>query len=431
MPGTIKQKWGVLMINIGASSYEEKLERMDRCVRLEKVDRVPIGVNLLYFSAKYAGITYEEMFYDQEKFISASANFARDFNWDAAGIIHTFETVPLGLALAGTDAPTAINVALASIAGGGFAHDILRDRYSSHPGRELPPNVESQFKIQEPMMSAEEYDELLSDPFGFINEKIVPRAYRALAHPGSGEATTALVNFGMKLGPALDGAVKYTQAMREAGTPPYYFSACPNPLDALGAFFRDFDKVILDIHRVPEKVKKVCEAFAPVLLAVGKMTGDLSYQLTGSRRVFCPVWYNSFLSKREYREFHWPYLKWIVEELIKDGYTPLLSLQGTHDHLLDTLLELPEGKAIAWLDRTDLTKAKAVIGEHMCIAGGLPPAVLIGGTPEEVDGRVKMLLGEMMSCRGFIFSLPFNCLGPATVENVMAMTDAVHKYGVY
>ena len=419
------------MMSHCAGSYEEKLRRMDQCSKLQKVDRVPIGVNLLYFPAKYAGVTYEEMFYDQDKFIAASTKFARDFDWDAAGIIRTFETVPLGLAVAGTDAPTAINVALASIAGGGFAHDILKDLYSSHPGRELPADVESQFKIKKPLMSAEEYDEMIDDPFGFINEKIVPRAYGALSSPGSGEATTALINLGMQLKPALDGAVKYTQEMRAAGTPPYYFSACPNPLDALGAFFRDFDQVIMDIHRIPQKVKKVCEAFMPVLLAVGKMTGDLSYQLTGSRRVFCPVWYNSFLSNREYREFQWPYLKWIIEELIKDDYTPLLSLQGSHDHLLDTLLELPEGKAIAWLDRTDLSKAKSVIGEHMCIAGGPSPAILIGSTPQEVDARVKALLAEMMSCRGFIFSLPFNCLGPANAENVIAMTEAVRKYGVY
>ncbi|MEL4105583.1 uroporphyrinogen decarboxylase family protein [Oscillospiraceae bacterium WX1] len=419
------------MINIGASSYEEKLQRMDNAAKLKKVDRVPIGVNLLYFPAKYSGLTYEEMFYDQEKFIAASTKFARDFNWDAAGIIRSFETVTLGLALAGTDAPTAINVALASIAGGGFAHDILKDHYSSHPGREISVNNESQFKIKDTLMSAEEYDDLLADPFGFINEKIVPRAYGALSKPGSGEATTALINFGMKLGPALEGAVKYTQEMKAANTPPYYFSACPNPLDALGAFLRDFDKVIMDVHRVPAKVKKVCEALAPVLLAVGKMTGDLSYQLTGSRRVFCPVWYNSFLSKREFKEFHWPYLKWIVEELIKDDYTPLLSLQGNHDHLLDTLLELPEGKAIAWMDRTNLTKAKEVIGNHMCIGGGCSPALLIGGTPEEVDARVKEILDEMKSCRGFIWTLPFNAIGPAKVENIVAMTEAVHKYGAY
>lgn len=419
------------MTNIGASSYDDKLKRLDKCAGLEQVDRVPIGVATLYFPAKYSGITYEEMFYDNEKYASASLKFAQDFNWDAACMLRSFETLTLGLALAGTDASIAVPVAAASVLGGGFAHDILKDSYSSQPGRELPANVESQFTIKTPVMEADEYDEFIESPFDFLNEKAVPRVYGALRDPGSGEATAALVGLGMKLDKALGDVAKFTGDMRESGCPPWYMALNPNPLDAFGAFLRDFDKLLFDIHRIPDKVKKVCEMLAPVLVAVGKATGEISYQLTGSRRVFCPVWYNSFLSEKQFREFHWPYLKYICEELIKDGYTPLLSLQGTYDHLLDTLLELPAGKAIAWFDRTDPAVAKKVLRDHVCVAGGISPALLIGGTPEEVENQVKTLLHDVKDGGGFIFSLPFNAIGPAKVENVVAMTDAVHKYGSY
>ena len=419
------------MINIGASSYDEKLERMDKCVRLEKVDRVPIGVATLYFPAKYSGITYEEMYFDNEKYAKAALKFARDFNWDAVCMLRSFETLTLGLALAGADATTAVPVAAASVLGGGFAHDILKDKYSSQPGRELPADVESQFTIKETVMSEEEYDDFIEDPFGFLNSKAVPRVYEALSDPGSGGAAAALIDFGMKLGPVMGDVINFTGAMRESGCPPWYMALNPNPLDVLGAFLRDFDKVLFDIRRIPEKVKKLCDIIAPVLVAVGKATGEISYQLTGSRRVFCPVWYNSFLSAKQFREFHWPYLKYICEELIKADFTPLLSLQGTYDHLLDTLLELPAGKAIAWFDRTDPVAARKVLGNHMCVAGGVSPALLIGGTPEEVDEEVKTLLGAVKGDGGFIFTLPFNAIGPAKVENVVAMTKAVHKYGEY
>jgi uroporphyrinogen-III decarboxylase len=117
--------------------------------------------------------------------------------------------------------------------------------------------------------------------------------------------------------------------------------------------------------------------------------------------------------------------------LIKADFTPLLSLQGTYDHLLDTLLELPEGKAIAWFDRTVPAKAMEAVGDKLCIAGGISPALLIGGTPDEVDASVKALLGDMKTARGFIFTLPFNAIGPAKTENVIAMTNAVRKYGAY
>lgn len=65
--------------------------------------------------------------------MKASTKFAKDFNWDAACMLRSFESVTLGLALAGTDPETAVNAAAASVLGGGFAHDILKDNYSSQP----------------------------------------------------------------------------------------------------------------------------------------------------------------------------------------------------------------------------------------------------------------------------------------------------------
>ena len=103
----------------------------------------------------------------------------------------------------------------------------------------------------------------------------------------------------------------------------------------------------------------------------------------------------------------------------------------THLHLLETLLELPAGKAIAWFDRTDPVKARDIIGDHMCIAGGISPSLLIGGSVQEIDLQVKKLLTEMKKAPGFIFTLPFNAIGPAKIENVLAMTEAVHRYGGY
>lgn len=419
------------MTTMPDSRYEDKLDRLDRCARQLPVDRVPIAIATLYFPAKHAGITHEEMFYDQEKYVSACVKFAEDFNWDAACMLRSFESVPLGLSLAGTDPETAVHIAVASVLGGGFAHDILRDNYSRQPGRELGSDNESQFIIQEAPMKEEEYDELITDPFGFLSNKVVPRVYESLRIPGSPESTAALTQFGAKLGKVLEDLPNFTARMRRANCPPWYMALNPNPLDALGAFLRNFDEVLTDIMWYPEKVKKTCELLVPVLLAVGKATGEISYQLTGSKRVFCPVWYNSLLSEKQFREFHWPYLRFICEGLIEAGFTPLLSLQGTYDKMLTTLLELPKGKAIAWFDKTDPVKAREVLGDHLCIAGGIDPRYLIMSQPGIIKEKVKHLVTEMKSPSGFIFTSQFNALGKATEENVIAMTEAVHEYGAY
>ncbi|MBS3986509.1 MAG: hypothetical protein KGZ38_01010 [Erysipelothrix sp.] len=371
------------------------------------------------------------MFYDAEKFTGAAEKFALDFNWDGASFLRSFESVTLGLSMAASDPSTAINVAIASVLGGGFTHDILKDNYSSHPGRELPVMEESQFIIKDTFMNMDEYDQFIEDPFAFLSEVIVPRVYNSLASPGSGQANAALIKLGHEIGGTLPKIVSFTQRMAQADLPPWYCALAPNPLDFLGAFVRNFDKLLLDLYRVPEKVKKTCEALAPVLAEVGKVTGKLSYELTGSKRVFCPVWYNTYLSPNMFKEFHWTYLKYMAEELIKAGFTPLFSFQGEHDYHLETILELPEGKAIAWFDKTDLRKAKAVVGKHSCIAGGVAPSLLIGGTPERVEQEVKGILDDMKESSGFIFTLPFNAIGTAKVEDVRAMTETVMKYGKY
>lgn len=411
--------------------YKEKLERLEIAARVEEPDRVPIAVNTIYFPARYAGITYHDMFYDYSKYTEAAVKFAKDFNWDAVGYLRSFESATLGLTLAGYDPALAINVFAASVLAGGSVHDILGDKYSSLPGKELPENVEAQFRIEEPFMSADEYDKLLENPFGFLAETVVPRIYKSLERPSSPEATGALIKLGVELGkfPAAFG--EFIGKMKQAGCPPWYIALAPNPLDTLGAFLRNFDSLMLDMYRVPDKVKKVCEALTPLLAEVGKATGKISLEATGSRIVFCPIWYCTYLSPKMYREFHWPAMKHIVTELVNAGFTPLLSFQGRYDHLLETVLELPKGKTIAWFDMTDLRKAKEVIGDHACIAGGISPSLLIGGTPQKVEENVKKIMEELKPGGGFIFTLPFNAIGDAKVENVKAMTEAVIKYGRY
>ncbi|KXB04450.1 hypothetical protein AKJ49_02090, partial [candidate division MSBL1 archaeon SCGC-AAA382A03] len=199
----------------------------------------------------------------------------------------------------------------------------------------------------------------------------------------------------------------------------------------IGAFLRDFEPLMKDLFRKPEKVKQACEALTPVLTQVGKATGKIAKETTGSEIVFCPFWYNTYLSPDVFREFHWPYAKEIITELADAGFTPLVNPQGRYDHLLDTFLELPEKEFIAWFDKTDLTEARDTIEDHACLAGGIPSSLLIGGSTNKVKKHVKKTVNELKTGGGFIFSTEFNAMGDAKIENVKAMTEAVRKHGQY
>jgi uroporphyrinogen-III decarboxylase len=408
-----------------------KIERMENAAAVKEPDRVPIGIATSYFPAKYAGVSYEDMWYDNNKYIEVGAKFCKDFNWDAVSFHRSFESVAIGLALASFDADLAILVAVNSVLGGGASHDILGDVYSSNPGRELGVNNESQWVIDKPVMNDDEWDQLIERPFDFMMESIITRAYKNLANKGSTTAVGSLIKLGMEVGKFPGFLMEMAGKLKEEAWLPYYYALAPNPLDLIGAFYRDFDKLSLDLYRMPEKVKKACEGLAPVLAAVGKMTGKISLDVTGSRRVFCPIWYNTYLSPEKFKEFHFPHIKLIVNELIEAGFTPLMSFQGRSDHLLEVLKELPAGKVIMWFDKTDLVKAREVLGDKYCLAGGIPSSLLIGGTPESVKKHTEKLLDDLKSGGGLIVSSEFNGMGPAKVENVKAMTETVMNYGKY
>ncbi len=410
---------------------KEKIERLETTVTVKEPDRVPIAIATTYFPAKYAGVSYHDMFFNNRKYIEVGTKFARDFNWDGLSLLRSFESVPLGLALAGHDADLAILVAVSSVLAGGASHDILKDNYSSMPGRELGENVECQWVIKGEIMKAEEYDQFIESPFDYLMGSVIPRAYNNLANFSSPAAVGSLLKMGQEVAKFPGFLTQFIGKMRQEAWLPWYYALAPNPLDFMGAFLRDFDTLSLDLYRMPDEVKKACEILAPVLAAIGKLTGKISLELTGSRRVFCPIWYNTYLSPDKFKEFHFPYIKQIVNELIEAGFTPLMSLQGRSDHLLEILKELPERKVILWFDKTDLVKARDVVGDGYCLGGGVPSSLLIGGTPEKIKNHVIELFNNLKAGGGLIISTEFNGMGDAKLENVRALTETVMNQGRY
>ena len=302
--------------------YEEQLRRLEDCADLKSVDRVPIGVAELYFPAKYAGFTYQDMYYDNEKYTRAAVKFAEDFDWDAVCFLRSFETIPLGLSLVPVDAEMAVNVAIASVMGGGSTHDILRDRYISHPGRELPENNESHFIIQDTFMDACEYESFAKDPFCFLSEKIVPRVYENLQKPGSNLANETFLKLGFELNDILERVVGFAETMKKANCPPWYLALAPNPLDFIGAFVRNFDKVLMDIHRNPDEIMTICEKLTPVLWLLERLQGSCPMRLQVPKEYLCPCGTIAFYRKKNTSNFSGP----ILRPLRKDSSRKALRL---------------------------------------------------------------------------------------------------------
>jgi uroporphyrinogen-III decarboxylase len=103
------------------------------------------------------------------------------------------------------------------------------------------------------------------------------------------------------------------------------------------------------------------------------------------------------------------------------GLIAILHLDSNWDRELSRFKELPQGKVVLALDgETDIFRAKRILGEHICVMGDVPPALLAFGTPAEVIDYCRKLISEL-GPQGFILQSGCDIPSNAKLENVQAM----------
>jgi len=135
------------------------------------------------------------------------------------------------------------------------------------------------------------------------------------------------------------------------------------------------------------------------------------------------------MSNKQYEEFWWPSMKKVMEDIIDEGFIPYLYTEGIYTERLPIIKDIPKGKAIYHIE-TDIFKAKEILGDTVCLAGGPPASLLNTGTPQEVKDYCKKLIDVIGEGGGFIMDVEVPLI-TAKVENVKAMTEFTQEYGVY
>jgi uroporphyrinogen decarboxylase len=79
----------------------------------------------------------------------------------------------------------------------------------------------------------------------------------------------------------------------------------------------------------------------------------------------------------------------------------------------------------------DIVKVKQEYGTKMCLLGNVDLVLLGRGTPEQVDAEVKDLIRTVGSGGGYIITSGNSLASFLRPENVLAMAQAVRKYGAY
>jgi hypothetical protein len=404
--------------------YREREKRVLDAIALKKPDRVPVIPLFGAFASAYAGISRREELYDIAKSYEANRKVTLDLQPDMASAPLTF----------------------------GAILESLDYRQLKWAGYGLPDHVGYQY-VEGEYMKPEEYDAFLFDPSDFNVRTYWPRILGKAGALGQmpplrtmlsyfAGLTTGFMPFGtpegiefldalrksaeasMKMFTALQS---YVQSLAAAGFPMFFASGTEAPFDALGDFYRGTKGIVLDLYRRPQKVIAACEKLVPIMLESAIPAAKAS----GNPRVFIPLHKGSdnFMSLDQFKKFYWPTLRELLVGLVREGLTPVVLVEGHYTSRLEIIKDVPEGKIIYWFEHVDMAKAKAILGERVCLMGDVPMSLLATGTVAQVKEYCQRLMHTAGKDGGFILSSAAN-LDDAKPENARALIDSAREYGI-
>jgi uroporphyrinogen-III decarboxylase len=137
------------------------------------------------------------------------------------------------------------------------------------------------------------------------------------------------------------------------------------------------------------------------------------------------------MSLKQFEALYWRQLKDILVTLTENGITPIVFYEGCWDQRLEYLAELPKGKTVGWFQSSDIFKVKEIVGDTMCIVGGMPNSLLTAGPAEAVRAYTKRLCEEVGKGGGFMMCTAVGELAGSDPALVKVWVDATREYGTY
>ena len=206
-------------------------------------------------------------------------------------------------------------------------------------------------------------------------------------------------------------------------------SLIETPFDFMSDTLRGMRGIMLDIHRRPAKLLAAMEKVLKFQLEFA-----ISWsRATGINVCFIPLHRGSdgFMSLPQFEKFYWPTLKAMQLSLVEAGIQPFVFYEGVWDQRLQYLTELPRGKTAGLFQSSDIFKVKEVVGDTMCIMGGMRNSLLQAGTAAEVRDLTIRLCREVGRGGGFIMSTGIGEMEGCRPDLVKVWVDTTKEYGVY
>ncbi|MFW9895608.1 MAG: uroporphyrinogen decarboxylase family protein [Candidatus Thorarchaeota archaeon] len=371
------------------------VERMITAMELKETDRVPVWPLIDFVQTKYLDhINAQDMLWNPEK-----AQEAMEWIYNEMG----------GFDIA--------------MAGGAMFMQYINpfpDMFSVYyldwnlPGRQLSVDASPQLSersLADPFLKATDYDKILDEGFFWL-----------------ANFNGAKMSDMMKLSKIAPKVVEYTKKWWEEFKVPTFNDGAGATIFDLLSTFRGSTNFMKDIYRHRDKIIEISDKYTDDFIRMGEYGISQSQGktlLVGAVRASA-----DFLSIKLFEELFWPYFKKTVSTYVKKGYIVQLHMDTDWTDRLHYLLELPKGKIYLHMDeRTDIFKAKEILGGHMCIEGNLKPSLFTVGTPQMVEKKVKEIIVGCADGGGLIVGSEIP--DDAKLENLKAMCDTCKTYGKF
>jgi hypothetical protein len=408
-----------------AKKYKIRANRMIKAIKMEIPDRVPLHIAGNSMIAYNAGYTLKDVIYDPAKIIPAWAKWLKDYEQDS------------------NDAPMFFSAKV---------YELLDYKVNKWPGGGLPDNATLQNFVEKEYMKADEYDLFMKDQFDFGLRRFIPRTYGVFepcaklppmsSYQGLPNQLMAMCldpDF-QKLFKAVNAAakeqVKFQKAMGEcaklsleSGYPPLMGGVMLAPFDTIADMLRGTHGSVMDMYRQPEKLLECLEYLADQ--SIKSAAGMVN--MAKSPIIFVPMHKgdDSFMSVKQFEKFYWPTFRKLLLGCVNEGCVPMMVIDGSYnEQRLKIISELPRSSVVWTMEKTDMFKAKDILGNSACISGNVTAAQLYTQKPQAIKEYCRKLIEYCGKGGGYILSLGSG-IDKCDPANLHAIIEAAEEYGYY
>jgi uroporphyrinogen-III decarboxylase len=178
------------------------------------------------------------------------------------------------------------------------------------------------------------------------------------------------------------------------------------------------------MYRQPDKLIEACDKLVGACVRwVTRVASPHSPPL-----IFMPLHKGAdgFMNDEQYKTFYWPSLLKVIEGLVEDGFVPYLFAEGAYNSRLEVIAGAPGARTVWHFDRTDMYRAKEILGGKACIQGNVPLSLLQLGDADEVRKYGRDLIEKVGKGGGFILDAGA-VVDEGKEENMLAMVAAAKE----